>query len=92
MAFPTLLDVASRAMSEKKSRKRWISKAIKHPGRETEKAKRNGVSVHAQMAKDSHSSDPSVRAAGNLGLRLSSMGHKKKSRMYSDDSRKRMGD
>lgn len=44
---------------------------IKHPGIEQEKAKRNGVSTHEQLVKDSHSSDKSVRARGNLGLALS---------------------
>jgi hypothetical protein len=58
--------------------KKWISKAIRHPGRETERAKRNGISVHEQMVRDSHSSNPSLRAAGNLGLRLSAMRHGKK--------------
>lgn len=62
-------------------KKHWIKSAIKHPGRETERAKRNGVSVHAQMEKDSHSSDPSVRGAGKLGLRLSGM-RKHKSKLY----------
>jgi hypothetical protein len=66
-------------MAEKK--KKWISKAIKHPGREKERAKEHGVSTHEQMVTDSHSSEKSVRAAGSLGLRLSGMSkHKKKHR------------
>ena len=48
----------------------WISKSIKHPGIEIEKAKRNGVSTHTQLERDSHSPNPSVRARGNLGLRF----------------------
>lgn len=52
---------------------KWISKAIKRPGRETERAKRNGISVHEQMVRDSHSSNKSLAAAGRLGLRLSAM-------------------
>lgn len=56
-----------------KKPKKWISGAIKHPGRETERAKQHGVSVHQQMVADSHSDNPSLRAAGNLGLRLSKM-------------------
>ncbi len=64
-------------MAEKKTKK-WISKAIKHPGRETERAKANGVSVREQMETDKGSSNPSLRAAGNLGLRLSSMAKRKK--------------
>lgn len=57
--------------------KHWISKAIKHPGRETERAKANGVTTHQQEVKDSHSKDKSVRGAGSLGLRLSKMSKKK---------------
>lgn len=55
------------------AKKHWIAGAIRHPGRETERAKKNGVSVHEQMEKDSHSSNKSLAAAGRLGLRLSSM-------------------
>ncbi len=47
------------------------AKKIKHPGVEIEKAKRNGVSTHEQLEKDSHSSDKTTRARGNLGLALS---------------------
>lgn len=58
----------------------WISKAVRHPGRETERAKRNGISVHEQLERDSHSKDPSLRGAGNLGLRFEKgIGHKHKS-------------
>lgn len=64
--------------------KKWIKKAIKHPGRETERAEKHGVSVHEQMVSDSHSKDPSVRGAGNLGLRLSAMSHGR-----SEDDRKK---
>ena len=53
--------------------KRWIAKAIKRPGRMTRRAKEHGRSTHEQMEKDKHSSDPSLRAAANLGLRLSKM-------------------
>ena len=55
------------------SKKRWISKAVKRPGRETARAKENGVSVHEQMVRDSHSGNKSLAAAGRLGLRLSAM-------------------
>lgn len=55
------------------AKRKWIGKAIKHPGRETERAKENGRSVHEQMVVDSHSKDKSVRGAGALGLRLSKM-------------------
>jgi hypothetical protein len=46
------------------------AKKIKHPGAEIEKAKRNGVSTHEQLEKDSHSSDKKTRARGSLGLAL----------------------
>lgn len=48
----------------------FIKGAIKHPGREKRRAARNGVSVHTQMERDAHSSNPSLRGAGKLGLRL----------------------
>lgn len=48
----------------------FIKRAIKHPGRERKRAAEHGISVHAQMERDSHSSDPSLRGAGQLGLRL----------------------
>lgn len=67
--------------------KKWIKGAIKNPGVEKERAKENGVSVHEQLEKDSHSKNPTLRARGNLGLRfekggdLHHSGHgKKKSR------------
>lgn len=50
--------------------KKWISKAISRPGRMKRRARAAGRSVHDQMVHDSHSSDPSLRAAANLGLRL----------------------
>lgn len=44
---------------------------IRHPGVEKAKAKRNGISTHEQLERDSHSSNPTTRARGNLGLALS---------------------
>lgn len=44
---------------------------IKHPGVEKAKAARAGISTHEQLVKDSHSSNKSTRAKGNLGLALS---------------------
>jgi hypothetical protein len=61
-------------MTEHKKPKRWIQKVVKHPGIEKEKAKRAGISTHEQLEKDSHSSNPSVRARGNLGLRFEKHG------------------
>lgn len=57
---------------------KWIKKAIKRPGRETERAKESGRSVHEQMEADAKSKDKSVRGAGQLGLRLSKMSKKGK--------------
>lgn len=48
----------------------FIKSAIRHPGKETRRAKAAGRSVHQQMEVDSHSSDKSIRSAGALGLRL----------------------
>jgi hypothetical protein len=55
------------------AKKHWIQGAIKHPGKEKRRAKEHGVSTHQQMVEDSHSDNPSLRSAGNLGLRLSKM-------------------
>lgn len=57
----------------------FIKGAIKHPGRETERAKEHGISVHEQLVQDSHSKNKSLRGAGQLGLRLSKMARHKKS-------------
>lgn len=57
--------------------KKWIASAIKHPGRETRRAKEHGRTVHEQEEVDSHSKNKSVAAAGRLGLRLSKMAKKK---------------
>lgn len=48
----------------------FIKKAIRHPGRMKKLAARHGVSTHEEMEHDKHSSDPSLRSAANLGLRL----------------------
>jgi hypothetical protein len=50
----------------------WISKAIKHPGREKRAAKRAGMSTQAYMRKKA-SAGGSEGAAARLGLRLSAM-------------------
>ena len=50
--------------------KNWIKGAVKHPGIEKAKAKRNGVSTHQQLEKDAKSSNPKVRGRGALGLRF----------------------
>lgn len=43
---------------------------IKRPGRMKRMAARLGVSLQEAEVRASHSSDPSLRAAGALGLRL----------------------
>lgn len=48
----------------------FIKGAIKHPGRMKRLAAEHGRSVHEEMEHDKHSSDPSLRSAANLGLRL----------------------
>lgn len=81
MAVLSLLDVSRRtlgvgtssgkgAMSEKPRKHKFIKSAIRHPGREKERAKEHGISTHEQMERDSHSPDKSLAAAGRLGLRL----------------------
>jgi hypothetical protein len=46
------------------------SQVIKHPGALTKAAKKHGVSKLQEAEKESHSSDPSIRARGNLGKRF----------------------
>lgn len=55
------------------AKKKWIQGAVKHPGALTEAAERHGVSKVEEAERESHSSDPSIRSRGNLGLRF--MGH-----------------
>lgn len=50
--------------------KKWIQKAVKRPGRLTNAAAASGVSKLQKANEWSHSSDPSKRAAGNLGKRF----------------------
>ena len=49
---------------------RFLQSAIKRPGRMKNGAARSGMSLHAYEEKESHSSDPSMRSAANLGLRF----------------------
>lgn len=69
---------APKPHAGKRARGGWIKSAIHHPGRERARAERNGVTVHEQLERDSHSSDPSLRGAGTLGLRLSAMAKSRK--------------
>lgn len=55
--------------------KKWISGAIKHPGRMKHGAAREGVSTHQYM--EEHKDSPgSLGRAARLGLRLSAMSKK----------------
>ena len=49
---------------------KWIQKAVKHPGALTEAAKRAGRSKLQEAEAESHSSNPHIRARGNLGKRF----------------------
>lgn len=56
--------------------KKWIQKAIKHPGAEKRAAKRAGMSTHEYMEK--HKGDKGKAGArARLGLRLSAMAKKR---------------
>lgn len=48
--------------------------AIKHPGALTQAARAAGVSKRAEAEKESHSSNPSIRGRGALGLRFMKKG------------------
>lgn len=50
--------------------KNWISSAIKRPGKLTAEAQASGRTKLQQAEVDSHSSDPSKRSRGALGIRL----------------------
>lgn len=50
--------------------KKWLSGAIKHPGALTAAAKKAGRSKLQEAEVESHSSNPHIRARGNLGKRL----------------------
>lgn len=53
-----------------KTKRKWIQGAVKHPGALTEAAKEHGISKLEEAERESHSSDPSIRARGNLGKRF----------------------
>ncbi len=50
--------------------KKWIQSAVKHPGALTRAAQQHGVSKLQEAEKESHSSNPSIRARGALGKRF----------------------
>lgn len=49
---------------------KWIKGAIKHPGALSKAASQNGVSKLQEAEKESHSSNPHIRARGALGKRF----------------------
>jgi hypothetical protein len=50
--------------------KKWIQKAVRHPGALTARAKRNKRSVREEAAHDRASNDTTVRRQGNLYFTL----------------------
>lgn len=50
--------------------KKWLAGAVRHPGALTRAAKAHGVSKLQEAEKESHSSNASIRARGNLGKRF----------------------
>lgn len=48
----------------------WIAGEVKHPGALTRAAAAAGVSKKQEAEKESHSSDPSKRGRGLLGMRF----------------------
>lgn len=60
---------------------KFIQKSIKHPGRMIELAKKHGVSLGQEIAKDIHSKNKSLRSAAILAKRFRSGDlHKKRGR------------
>lgn len=59
--------IGERLVGKKKN---WIKGAVKHPGALTEAARRNGRSKLEEAEVESHSSNPHIRARGNLGKRF----------------------
>jgi hypothetical protein len=48
----------------------WIKGAVKHPGALTRAAKEHGKSKLQEAEAESHSSNPHIRARGDLGKRF----------------------
>lgn len=75
-------------MARGKGKKKWIGRAVKHPGRLTEAAARAGVSKQEEARKWAHSSDPSKRGAGILGERFMRGEFRHKGRKHRRSSRR----
>lgn len=52
------------------AKKKWIGGAVRRPGALKAAAKRDGLSTKQEAEKESHSSNPKIRARGNLGKRF----------------------
>jgi len=50
--------------------KKWIQRAVKHPGVVKEAAKRNDRTTLQEAEVESHSSNPKIRSRGNLAKRF----------------------
>ena len=50
--------------------KKWIQKAVRHPGALTRAASQHGVNKRQEAERESHSSNPHIRARGILGKRF----------------------
>jgi hypothetical protein len=57
-------------LGARKPKKDWIGGAVKHPGALTREAQASGRTKLQQAEVDSHSSDPSKRGRGLLGMRF----------------------
>lgn len=71
-----------------KKKKKWISKAIKHPGAEKKAAKRAGMSTHAYMEEHKNDSGKAGKRA-RLGLELSGKSKKAKGGSWKSKRSKR---
>lgn len=60
----------TKPMEKRTRSKNWIAGAVKHPGALTAAARRRGVSKLQEAESESHSSNKSIRARGNLGRRF----------------------
>lgn len=52
------------------AKRKWLSGAVKHKGALTAAASEHGVSKLQEAEKESHSSNPHIRARGALGIRF----------------------
>lgn len=62
---------------------------IKHPGIEKARARKNGISTHAQLEKDAHSGNPKLERRGNLGLMFERAAAKKHAIHHAAESQRK---